>query len=223
MNIKDNLRELLKTIPSDVKLVAVSKTQPVADILCAYNAGQRLFGENKVQELTEKKALLPSDIQWHMIGHLQTNKVKHIAPFVSLIHSVDSLKLLAEINKEAVKNGRIIDCLLEIHIASEESKFGLTIEKARELLLSENYNTMNNVRICGVMGMASFVNDMDVVRQEFRLLASTFHRFKTEFFTGSDYFTEISMGMSSDYPVAIEEGSTMVRVGTAIFGDRVYL
>ncbi|HQI69450.1 MAG TPA: YggS family pyridoxal phosphate-dependent enzyme, partial [Bacteroidales bacterium] len=167
MNIKDNLSELLKTIPSDVKLVAVSKTQPVADILCAYNAGQRIFGENKVQELAEKKAMLPSDIQWHMIGHLQTNKVKYIAPFVSLIHSVDSLKLLAEINKEAVKNGHIIDCLLEIHIASEESKFGLTIEKARELLLSENYNTMNNVRICGVMGMASFVNDMDVVRQEF--------------------------------------------------------
>ncbi|HNZ43800.1 MAG TPA: YggS family pyridoxal phosphate-dependent enzyme [Bacteroidales bacterium] len=223
MTIPDKIKSLHQQLPAGVKLVAVSKTQPVDDILAAYDAGQRLFGENKVQEIAEKKALLPSDIQWHMIGHLQTNKVKYIAPFVSLIHSVDSLRLLAEINKEALKNNRVIDCLLEFHIAAEESKFGLTHEKARELLSSDNYNSMKNIRICGVMGMASFVDDEAFVRAEFRLLANIFQQLKSHFFAGKEYFSEISMGMSSDYMIAVEEGSTMVRVGTAIFGERNYL
>ncbi|HOY30932.1 MAG TPA: YggS family pyridoxal phosphate-dependent enzyme [Bacteroidales bacterium] len=223
MTISDKIKSLQEQLPAGVQLVVVSKTQPVKEIVAAYDAGQRIFGENKVQELAEKKALLPDDIQWHMIGHLQTNKVKYIAPFVSLIQSVDSLKLLAEINKEAIKNGRIIDCLLEFHIASEESKFGLIIDNAREILLSDNYFAMRNVRICGVMGMASFVDDEAVVRAEFRFLANIFHQLKSEFFAGKEYFSEISMGMSIDYPLAIEEGSTMVRVGTAIFGERNYL
>jgi len=223
MNIEDKLREISITIPDNVKLVAVSKTQPVADILHAYNAGQRIFGENKVQELSEKQTQLPDDIKWHMLGHLQTNKVKYIAPFVSLIHSVDSLKLLKEIDKEAAKNKRIIDCLLEFYIAREESKFGLSMEEALDILNSDDYKNMNHIRICGVMGMASFVDDEAAVRAEFRLLASIFHQLKSDFFAGKEYFSEISMGMSSDYQIAIEEGSTMLRLGTAIFGERNYL
>jgi len=222
MSIEDNLRNLLKTIPNHVKLVAVSKTQPVESILHAYNAGQRIFGENKVQELTEKQPQLPTDIKWHMLGHLQTNKVKYIAPFVSLIHSVDSLKLLMEINKEAAKNNRIIDCLLELYIAREESKFGLTMEEAVDIMSSDDYKNMDHIRICGVMGIASFVDDLAMVRGEFKTLVRIFSELKSEFFADQDYFSEISMGMSSDYQIAIEEGATMVRIGTAVFGERDY-
>ena len=222
MSIEDNLRNLLKTIPDHVKLVAVSKTQPVERILLAYHAGQRIFGENKVQELTEKQTQLLSDIKWHMLGHLQTNKVKYIAPFVSLIHSVDSLKLLKEIDKEAAKNKRMIDCLLEFYIAREESKFGLSMEEALDILNSEDYQNMSNIRICGVMGIASFVDDLAIVRAEFKTLSGIFSELKSEFFPGKEYFSEISMGMSSDYRIAIEEGATMVRIGTAIFGERDY-
>jgi PLP dependent protein len=222
MSIEDNLRNLLKTIPDHVKLVAVSKTQPVESILRAYNSGQRIFGENKVQELTEKQPQLPTDIKWHMLGHLQTNKVKYIAPFVSLIHSVDSLKLLMEINKEAAKNNRIIDCLLEFYIAKEESKFGLSTEEALDIMTSDDYKNMNHIRICGVMGIASFVDDLAIVRGEFKALARIFSQLKSEFFPDKNYFSEISMGMSSDFQIAIEEGATMVRIGTAVFGERDY-
>lgn len=222
MSIEDNLRNLLKTIPDHVKLVAVSKTQPVESILRAYNSGQRIFGENKVQELTEKQPQLPDDINWHMLGHLQTNKVKYIAPFVSLIHSVDSLKLLKEIEKEAAKNKRIIDCLLEFYIAREESKFGLSMEEALDMLNSDDYKNMNHIRICGVMGIASFVDDLAIIRAEFKTLMRIFSQLKSEFFPDKEYFSEISMGMSSDYQTAIEEGATMVRIGTAVFGERDY-
>jgi len=222
MSIEDNLRNLLKTIPDHVKLVAVSKTQSVESILHAFNTGQRIFGENKVQELSEKQPQLPTDIKWHMLGHLQTNKVKYIAPFVSLIHSVDSLKLLKEIDNEAAKNKRIIDCLLEIYIAREESKFGLTMEEALDILNSDDYKKMNHIRICGVMGVASFIDDLAIVRGEFKTLTGIFSELKSEFFPDKDYFSEISMGMSSDYQIAIEEGATMVRIGTAVFGERDY-
>ncbi len=223
MCISSNIKSLRSYLPDHVKLVVVSKTQAVESILTAYNAGQRIFGENKVQELIEKQPRLPSDIQWHMIGHLQTNKVKYIAPFISMIHSVDSLKLLNEINKEAGKNKRVIGILLEFYIASEESKFGLCMEEAREILTSAEYQNMSNVRICGVMGMASFVDDTSIVRSEFKTLKQYFDSLKIEFFSDKEYFTEISMGMSGDYKIAIEEGSTMVRIGTAIFGERNYL
>jgi PLP dependent protein len=223
MNIEDNLRDILKTIPENVKLVAVSKTQPVENILSAYNSGQRIFGENKVQELTEKQPQLPQDIAWHMLGHLQTNKVKFIAPFVSLIHSVDSLKLLKKIDNEALKNNRIIDCLLEISIAREESKFGLSMAEIREILNSEDYLGMKNIRICGVMGIASFSDDAAIIRNEFKTLVKNYKELKSDFFSDKDYFSEISMGMSGDYLIAIEEGSTMVRIGTAVFGERNYL
>jgi PLP dependent protein len=222
MSIAENLRNLLKTIPDNVKLVAVSKTQPVENILCAYKTGQRIFGENKVQELIEKQPRLPADIVWHMLGHLQTNKVKYIAPFISIIHSVDSLKLLKEIDKEGAKNNRIIDCLFEFYIAREESKFGLSMEEAFGILNSEDYKRMKNIRICGVMGIASFVDDLRITRIEFKTLLRIFSELKSEFFSDKDYFLEISMGMSSDYLIAIEEGATMVRIGTAVFGERDY-
>ncbi|MCK9611502.1 MAG: YggS family pyridoxal phosphate-dependent enzyme [Bacteroidales bacterium] len=222
MKISDNIEIVLKQIPSDVKLLAVSKKQPVKRIFEAYYAGQRIFGENRVQELIEKQPHLPSDIEWHMIGHLQTNKVKYIAPFISCIHSVDSLKLLTEINKEALKNNRMIDCLFEFHIASEESKFGLSINDAHEIMTSEDFIKMKNIRICGVMGMASFVDDEKIVRNEFKTLKRCFDELKLTYFTNVVTFQEISMGMSSDFKIAIEEGSTIVRVGTAIFGERNY-
>lgn len=222
MSIQNNLRKIADTIPSNVKLIAVSKTQAVSNILFAYEAGQRIFGENRVQELIEKHPKLPADIEWHMIGHLQTNKVKYIAPFVAMIQSVDSIKLLKEIDKEARNNNRVIDCLLELYIAREESKYGLTIKEAHEILDSEDFKALRNVRICGLMGMASFVDDMSVVRNEFQSLAQIFRQLKSEYFPENDYFSEISMGMSSDYEVAIGEGSTMVRIGTAIFGERDY-
>ena len=218
--IKENLTKIQATIPSDVTLVAVSKTKPVTDLQEVYNAGQRVFGENKVQEMTEKYEVLPKDIQWHLIGHLQSNKVKYIAPYVSLIHSVDSMKLLNEINKEAKKNNRVIDCLLQFHIAEEETKFGLSIEEAKELLESKEFVEMQNVSIVGIMGMASFTENMETVRHEFRVLESYFQILKSHFFKFNHHFKEISMGMSGDYLLAIEEGSTMVRVGSSIFGTR---
>lgn len=218
--IKENLNKIRQTIPSNVTLVAVSKTKPVSALQEVYDAGQRIFGENKVQEMTEKEALLPKDIQWHLIGHLQTNKVKYIAPFVSIIHSVDSMKLLKEINKEALKNNRTIECLLQFHIAQEETKFGLSIEEASEILQSREFVEMQNVSIVGIMGMASFTDDEEVVRQEFRNLEHYFQILKSHFFKFNEHFKEISMGMSGDYRIAIEEGSTMVRVGSSIFGSR---
>lgn len=216
--IARNLEELKRELPSDVTLVAVSKTKPIEDILEAYNAGQRIFGENKVQEMTVKYEQLPKDIQWHLIGHLQSNKVKYIAPFVSLIHSVDSSKLLSEINRQAIKNNRVIDCLLQFHIAKEETKFGLDFDEAQELLQSEEFTSMRNVNIVGIMGMASFTNNDKQVRGEFRSLENYFNVIKSHFFKFNDDFKVLSMGMSGDYKLAIEEGSNMIRVGSSIFG-----
>ena len=220
MGIKESLTQFKTTLPKHARLVAVSKTKPESDILIAYNSGQRIFGENKVQELSNKQPQLPSDIEWHFIGHLQSNKVKYIAPFVSLIHGVDSLKLLKEINKQALKNNRTIDCLLQFHIASEESKFGLNYDEASQILNSEPYSLMNNINIAGVMGMATYTNDETIIRKEFKHLANIFNMLKQEFFQQTENFHEISMGMSDDYTIAIEEGSTLVRIGSAIFGVR---
>lgn len=218
--IQENLKAILSTIPSEVTLVAVTKTKPVSDLEEVYKAGQRIFGENKVQEMVDKFEQLPKDIEWHLIGHLQTNKVKYIAPFVAMIHSVDSLKLLNEINKEAKKNNRTIDCLLQFHIAEEETKFGLSIEEAKEILETKEFVEMQNISIVGIMGMASFTENNEIVRNEFRTLESYFQILKSHFFKFNDDFKEISMGMSGDYLLAIEEGSTMVRVGSSIFGPR---
>ena len=215
-----NYKEVLNTIPNDVCLVAVSKTKPIDAILEKYNQGQRIFGENKVQELVAKYEGLPKDIEWHLIGHLQTNKVKYIAPFVSLIHSIDSLKLLKEVNKEAKKNNRIINCLLQFHIAQEETKYGLNLEEVKTLLESEEFIQMENVSVVGIMGMASFSDDENQVRDEFRILENTFSILKSHYFKFNNNFKEISMGMSGDYKIAIEEGSTMIRVGSLIFGNR---
>ncbi len=220
MSIRDNLTAFQKQLPDTVKLVAVSKTKPVEDILEAYNAGQRIFGENKVQDLVAKQPLLPKDIQWHYIGHLQTNKVKFIAPFVHLIHAVDSLKLLKEINKQGLKNNRVIDCLLQFHIADEETKFGLSFEEAGEILCNEVFQSFTNVRIIGVMGMATYTLNENQVRGEFRQLRKYFDNLKSKYFNDADYFREISMGMSGDFRLAIGEGSTLIRVGTLIFGER---
>jgi pyridoxal phosphate enzyme (YggS family) len=218
--IQKQLNKLKNSLPSHVTLIAVSKTKPISAIQEAYDAGQRHFGENKVQEMAEKQEQLPKDIFWHLIGHLQTNKVKYIAPFVSLIHSVDSLKLLQEINKQAIKNARVIDCLLQFHIAKEETKFGLSIEEAIELLESTEYNELKNIRLVGIMGMASFSDDLKVVHSEFQQLRSIYDHLKNNYFAQHNSFKEISMGMSGDYEIAIQEGSTMVRVGGLIFGSR---
>lgn len=220
MMIKENLLRIQNSIPSKVQLVAVSKTKPLELLQEAYTAGQRHFGENRVQELVEKYEALPKDICWHMIGHLQSKKVKYIAPFVHLIHGVDSLKLLEEINKQAHKNNRIIDCLLQFHIANEETKYGFSYEEALALVESETFFLLKNVRIVGVMGMATFTEDDNRVRQEFATLTNYFSLFKNNQFKFAPYFKEISMGMSGDYLIAIEEGSTMVRVGSSIFGGR---
>jgi pyridoxal phosphate enzyme (YggS family) len=220
MNIQDRLASIRKEIGEEVTLVAVSKTKPIEDITEAYKAGQRIFGENKVQELVGKYETLPKDIQWHLIGHLQSNKVKYIAPFVALIHSVDSLKLLIEINKQALKNERMIDCLLQFHVATEETKFGLNLTEAKELLRSPDYNMMQNIRIVGIMGMASFTENQELIHQEFQTLKSQFTELKQNEFSSNEAFTEISMGMSGDYQIAIEEGSTMIRLGSTLFGTR---
>ena len=220
--IKENLNIVRATVPSDVTLIAVSKTKPISDLQEAYDAGQRVFGENKALEMRDKYQVLPNDIQWHFIGHLQTNKIKYIAPFVTLIHSVDSVSLLEAVNKEAVKNNRVIDCLLQFHIAQEDTKFGLDMEEAKVLLESENFKSLKNVNIVGVMGMATFTNDVDQIRNKFKNLKDIFDTLKKGYFKDKDSFSEISMGMSDDYPIAIEEGATMVRVGSKIFGARNY-
>jgi pyridoxal phosphate enzyme (YggS family) len=220
MSIAENIRNFSSGLPPHVSVIAISKTKPREDILEAYQAGHRIFGENKVQELMEKQPGLPGDIQWHFVGHLQSNKVKYLAPFISMIHSVDSLKLLQIINKEAMKNDRIISCLLQVHIAEEETKFGLDEDSIREILDSDTYQQCRHVRIAGVMGMATFTDDEVQIRKEFRKLAGLFKTLKNEYFQASDDFREISMGMSGDYRIAIEEGSTMIRVGTLIFGPR---
>jgi len=217
MNIEANLEKIKKEIPAHVKLVLVSKNQDEEHILRAYRAGQKVLGENKAQEISAKQPHLPPDIEWHFIGHLQRNKVKYLAPFVSLIHSIDSFKLLKEINKEALKNERNIDCLLEFHIASEESKYGLTYDKALSMLQIPEYKELKNVNICGVMGMATFTDNESQVRSEFKSLYHIYNELKKNFFADNPAFKEISMGMSDDYHIAIEEGSTMVRIGTAIF------
>lgn len=222
MSIKENLKSVLDEIPQGVTLIAVSKTKPVEDIMQAYEASQRIFGENKAQEMKEKYALLPKDIQWHMIGHLQENKVKYIVPFVAMIHSVDSLKLLQSINKRAKMCERIVDCLFEIDISHEESKFGLSEEELRNILSSEEFKELENVRICGLMGVGSITQNREQTRKEFRCLKELFLKTKENFFRNEDYFSQISMGMSSDYDLAIEEGSTFVRIGSKIFGERDY-
>jgi pyridoxal phosphate enzyme (YggS family) len=214
------LTALKKEIPEHVTLVAVSKTKPVEDLMEAYAAGQRHFGENKVQEMVDKAAQLPADIQWHFIGHLQTNKVKYIAPFVHLIHGVDSLKLLQEINRQAAKNKRILSVLLQFHIAQEDTKYGLSWTECTELLESDQIKSLQNIRIDGVMGMASFTEDTEQVRTEFGQLKGYFDRLKSTYFSKEHFFTICSMGMSGDYPYAIEKGSTLVRIGSSIFGSR---
>lgn len=220
--IQENLNKVRATIPSNVTLIAVSKTKPIADLQEAYDAGQRIFGENKALEMRDKHQELPKDIQWHFIGHLQTNKIKYIAPFVTLIHSIDSASLLEAVNKEAVKNNRIIDCLLQFHIAQEDTKFGLDVEEAINMLNSDNFKNLKNINIVGVMGMATFTDDVNQVRSEFKSLKNIFDTLKDGYFKDNDSFKEISMGMSDDYSIAIEEGATMVRVGSKIFGARNY-
>ncbi|MDA7803105.1 YggS family pyridoxal phosphate-dependent enzyme [Crocinitomix sp.] len=218
--IKENLQRIKSSIPATVTLVAVSKTKPQALLEEAYAAGQRHFGENRVQELEWKFEALPKDIQWHMIGHLQSKKVKKIAAFVHLIHGVDSFKLLTEINKQAEKFDRTIDCLLQFHIAQEATKFGFDMTEAEEMLNNPEFFALKNVRIVGVMGMATFTDNESIVRAEFTSLVEIFNDLKSNQFKHAPYFKEISMGMSGDYLIAIEEGSTMVRVGSAIFGER---
>lgn len=220
--IKTNLEQIKSTIPQGVTLVAVSKTKPIEMLQEAYDAGQRIFGENHALEMRDKHAVLPSDIVWHFIGHLQSNKVKYIAPFVSLIHSIDSLSLLQVVDKEAVKNNRVIDCLLQFHIATEETKFGLDFEEACQLLDSDQYKAMNNVRICGVMGMATNTDDQQLIHREFATLRGYFEQLRSRYFAESPSFSQISMGMSHDYKIAIEEGATLVRIGSSIFGARFY-
>ena len=218
MSVKDNLNTIKSELPDEVTLVAVSKTKPNEDILEAYKAGQRVFGENKVQEMVQKWEDLPKDIEWHMIGHVQRNKVKYMAEFVSLIHGVDSPRLLKEINKQAKKHDRVIPCLLQIHIAEEDTKFGLDKAELEELIESDTFKAMENIKIVGLMGMATFTDDMDQVRREFAQLKSMFDALKAKL---SD-ITILSMGMSGDYSIAINEGSTMVRIGSSIFGARNY-
>lgn len=218
--IELQLEHVRTELPSNVTLIAVSKTKPISALQEAYNAGQRHFGENKVQEMVEKAQQLPADIKWHLIGHLQTNKVKYMAGFVHLIHGVDSLKLLLEIDKQAAKVERIQDVLLQFHIAQEETKFGLELNEALEFLASDTYLSLKNVRICGVMGMASFTTNEVQIREEFKNLVHIFNHLKQACFYEEDHFKEISMGMSGDYLLAVEQGSTMVRVGSKIFGSR---
>lgn len=218
MSIAVNLQKIKSTLPEHVSLVAVSKTKPIVDIQQAYDAGQRIFGENKIQEMTEKFEVLPKDIEWHMIGHLQRNKVKYMAPFVNLIHGVDSLKTLKEVNKQALKNNRIINCLLQVKIAKEETKFGLTETEVEVVLDSTDFENLKNIKVLGLMGMASFTDDLNQVKTEFQLLKVFFDKLIIK----HPALKTISMGMSGDYQLAVEEGSNMVRVGSAIFGTRNY-
>ncbi|HOX74553.1 MAG TPA: YggS family pyridoxal phosphate-dependent enzyme [Bacteroidales bacterium] len=219
-DIAENIASLKNELPQGVKLVAVSKTKPVSDILVAYKSGHRIFGENRVQELLSKKDLLPSDIEWHLIGHLQTNKVKYVVPFISMIHSVDSYKLIKTINYESEKANRVVDCLLQFHIASEETKYGFSMDEVIAMISTPEFSKLDSVKICGVMGMATFTDDENLIRKEFRYLADCFRELKRRYFPENDSFREISMGMSGDYKVAIEEGTTIIRLGSIIFGGR---
>ena len=221
-HITEEIHRIQAELPGHVRLVAVSKYHPTEALQKAYDAGQRIFGESKVQEMTTKHEALPKDIQWHFIGHLQTNKIKYMAPYVALIHGVDSFKLLAEIDKQARKAARTIPCLLQIHIAQEETKFGFTTGECRTMLDEGKWRTLNNVRIAGVMGMATNTDDEAQIAAEFRTLADFFHEMKSTHFKDDDTFREISMGMSDDYPLAIRHGSTLIRVGSRIFGQRAY-
>ena len=222
MSVSENIKHFLSTeIPSNVKLIAVSKTKPIELVMEAYQSGHKIYGENKAQELAEKYEALPKDIEWHMIGHMQTNKVKYIAPFVSLIHGVDSFKLLKVINKEGEKCNRKINCLLQFHIASEETKFGLDLNEAKDFIKSEEFQNLKNVTISGVMGMATYTENQDVIRSEFKELVHIFNELKQTYFPQNN-FKEISMGMSGDYKIAIQEGATMVRIGSLLFGERNY-
>jgi hypothetical protein len=218
MTISENLQYLKNELPGEVTLVAVSKTKPISDLMEAYKAGQRVFGENKIQEMEAKWQEMPKDIQWHMIGHIQRNKVKYMAPFVSLIHAVDSFKLLKEINKEAKKNERTIECLLQIKIAEEDSKFGMDKAEAATLLASEEIKNLQNIKIVGLMGMATFTDNKEQISEEFNTLKNIFDEFKVQ----NSQFKTLSTGMSGDYKIAIANGSNMVRVGSAIFGERNY-
>lgn len=220
MSIAKNLKTIISQLPSHVTLVAVSKTKPVADLMEAYTAGQRIFGENKIQEMTEKWEQMPKDIVWHMIGHVQTNKVKYMAEYVSLIHGVDSLKLLQEINKQAKKHNRVIVCLLQIHIAEEETKFGLDEEELNHILTSDDFKSLENIRIVGLMGMATFTENQNQIEKEFNHLKTIFDKLNTIPFTQNLKPNILSMGMSGDYQLAISCGSTMVRIGSSIFGTR---
>ncbi len=220
MSIADNLSSIKATLPDHVTLVAVSKTKPVADLKEAYDAGQRIFGENKIQEMTEKWEQLPKDIQWHMIGHVQTNKVKYMAPYVSLIHGVDSLKLLTEVNRQAARYRKTINCLLQIHIAEEETKFGLSEEELNILLTSDEFKQMQNICIKGIMGMATFTEDEDQIKKEFTHLKTIFNHLSEQPQTTNFKPETLSMGMSGDYKIAVDCGSTMVRIGSSIFGSR---
>lgn len=221
-DVKTNLHSVLNDLPQGVRLVAISKYHPNEYIEAAYQEGQRIFGESHEQELRAKSQSLPSDIEWHFIGHLQTNKVKYIAPYISMIEAVDSLKLLKEIDRQAERNNRVINVLLELHIAEEETKYGLTLDACRELLAAGEWRQMEHVRICGLMMMASYVEDQEQIRSEFLTAKRFFDEVKAQYFADAPYFCERSWGMSHDYPLAIECGSTMVRVGTKIFGPRVY-
>lgn len=221
-DVAKNLHEVIDTLPPNVRLVAISKYHPKEFIESAYAEGQRIFGESHEQELSQKQHLLPSDIKWHFIGHLQTNKVKFIAPYISMIEAVDSLKLLKEINKKALKYNRVIKCLLELHVAAEETKYGFTFEACRELLTGSEWRTLTNIQICGIMMMASNVDNEDQIRKEMLLARDFFFEIKRDFFCNDDYFCERSYGMSHDYKIAIECDSTMIRVGSRIFGPRVY-
>ncbi len=222
MDIETNLKEVLAELPQNIRLVAVSKFHPNEAIEEAYTAGQRIFGESKVQEMTQKYETLPKDIEWHFIGHLQTNKIKYMVPYVSLIHGVDSYKLLSEINKQGAKCGRVIPCLLQMHVAQEETKFGFSFEECTEMLKQGEWKELKNISLHGIMGMASNTDKMQQVRKEFRMLHSYFEEVKNSFFTNETTFKELSMGMSHDYSIAVEEGATLVRIGSRIFGERVY-
>ena len=218
--VKDNLLAVKQTLKENVKLVAVSKYQPIELLEQAYEAGQRVFGESHALEVRDKAEAMPKDIEWHFIGHLQTNKVKYIAPFISCIESVDSLKLMQEINKQALKNDRVIDCLLQFHVAQEETKSGFTLEECEQVLSSEEFSNLKNIRIIGVMGMATYTEDEKQIRKEFKTLVANFAYLKMAYFSANQDFKEISMGMTDDYKIAMSEGSTIVRIGSAIFGSR---
>lgn len=220
MSVAEQITRLQKELPEGVKLLAISKYQPIEAIQEAYDAGQRMFGENHIQEMAAKAATLPKDIQWHFTGHVQTNKIKYMAPFVSLVHAVDSFRLLREIDKHAAKHERRIDCLLQIHIAQEDTKYGLTVDECRQLLANEPWRELEHVRITGLMAMGSNTDDMEQVRHEFRQIKSLFDELKEKYFANEPSFCQLSEGMTDDYPIAIEEGSTIVRIGSMIFGER---